>query len=51
MQQTPVSLNNPRARSAIAYEVIAAKLMNKELNQHLTKRGMASFFSHIVSRR
>jgi flagellar biosynthesis protein FlhG len=51
MQQTPVSLNNPRARSAIAYEVIAAKLMNKELNQHITKRGMASFFSHIVSRR
>jgi flagellar biosynthesis protein FlhG len=51
MQQTPVSLNNPRARSAMAYEVIAAKLMNKELNQHLTKRGMASFFSHIVSRR
>jgi flagellar biosynthesis protein FlhG len=51
MQQTPVSLNNPRARSAVAYEVIAAKLMNKELNQHLTKRGMASFFSHIVSRR
>jgi flagellar biosynthesis protein FlhG len=51
MQQTPVSLNNPKARSAIAYEVIAAKLMNKELNQHLTKRGMASFFSHIVSRR
>lgn len=51
MQQTPVSLNNPRAKSAMAYEVIAAKLMNKELNQHLTKRGMASFFSHIVSRR
>jgi flagellar biosynthesis protein FlhG len=51
MQQTPVSLNNPKARSAIAYEVIAAKLMDKELNQHLTKRGMASFFSHIVSRR
>jgi flagellar biosynthesis protein FlhG len=51
MQQTPVSLNNPKARSAIAYEVIAAKLMDKELSQHLTKRGMASFFSHIVSRR
>jgi flagellar biosynthesis protein FlhG len=51
MQQTPVSLNNPKARSAIAYEVIAAKLMDIELNQHITKRGMASFFSHIVSRR
>ena len=51
MQQTPVSLENPHARSAVAYEVIAAKLMNKELNKNLTKRGMAAFFSHIVSRK
>lgn len=51
MQQAPVSLDNPHARSAVAYEVIAAKLMNKELNKNLTKRGMAAFFSHIVSRR
>lgn len=51
MQQMPVSLDNPRARSAIAYEEIAAKLMNKELNKNLTKRGMAAFFSHIISKR
>ncbi len=51
MQQTPVSLDNPRAKSAVAYAVIAAKLMNKELNQNLTKRGMASFFAHIISKR
>lgn len=51
MQQMPVSLDNPRARSALAYEAIAAKLMNKELNRNLTKRGMAAFFSHIISRR
>ena len=51
MQQMPVSLDNPRARSAIAYEAIAAKLMNKELNATLTKRGMAAFFSHIISKR
>lgn len=51
MQQTPVSLDNPKARSAVAYEVIAAKLMNKELNKNLTKRGMAAFFSHIISKR
>ncbi|MCH5262993.1 MAG: MinD/ParA family protein [Lachnospiraceae bacterium] len=51
MQQMPVSLDNPRARSAIAYETIAAKLMNKELNANLTKRGMAAFFSHIISKR
>lgn len=51
MQQMPVSLDNPRARSALAYETIAAKLMNKELNRNLTKRGMAAFFSHIISKR
>ena len=51
MQQQPVSLDNPRARSAIAYEAMAAKLMNKELNATLTRRGMAAFFSHIISKR
>lgn len=51
MQQMPVSIDNPRARSALAYEAIAAKLMNKELNKNLTKRGMAAFFSHIISKR
>ena len=51
MQQKSVSLDTPRARSAVAFELIAAKLMNKELNKNLTKRGMAAFFSHIVSRK
>lgn len=51
MQQMPVSIQNPDARSAQAYELIAAKLMNKELNKTLTKRGMAAFFSHIISKR
>ncbi len=49
MQQTPVSLYNPAAKSAIAYEEIAATLMNKEMNKKLKKRGMAAFFSHIVN--
>ena len=49
MQQMPVSLQAPTAKSALAYEAIAAKLMNRELNQNLVKRGMAAFFSHIVS--
>ncbi len=49
MQQMPVSLEMPRARSAIAYELIVAKLTNRELNKNLTKRGMAAFFSHIMS--
>ena len=51
MQQMPVSLENPRARSTLAYEELVAKLMNKELNRNLTKRGMAAFFSHIIGKR
>ena len=49
MQQMPVSLQAPQAKSALAYEAIAAKLMNKDLNQNIPKRGMAAFFSHIIS--
>lgn len=49
MQQMPVSLQTPAAKSSLAYEAIAAKMMNRELNKNVTKRGMAAFFSHIVS--
>lgn len=49
VQQTPVSIQSPSAKSALAYEAIAAKLMNRELNQNVVKRGMAAFFSHIVN--
>ena len=49
MQQMPVSLQSPGAKSAIAFENIAAKPMNKELNKKIEKRGMAAFFSHIIS--
>lgn len=51
MQQMPVSLENPRARSAVAYEMIVAKLTNKEINKNLRSRGMAAFFSHIIARK
>lgn len=51
MQQMPVSLENPRARASLAYEALASKLMNKESNRNLTKRGMAAFFSHIIGKR
>lgn len=47
MQQMPVSIQSPTAKSTMAYETIAAKLMNKDVP--LRKRGMAAFFSHIVS--
>lgn len=46
MQQIPVSQQNPNAKSSIAYEAVAAKLMNREAVQR--KRGMAAFFSHII---
>lgn len=48
MQQMPVSIQSPGAKSALAYEAIAHKLMNKEIVQTVKKRGMAAFFSHIV---
>ncbi len=47
MQQTPVSLQNPSAKSSLAYEAIAAKMMNKE--EPVRKRGMAAFFSHMIN--
>lgn len=47
MQQKPVSLNNPNAKSTLAFEEIAAKLMGED--KPLKKRGMAAFFSHIIT--
>lgn len=49
MQQEPISLQNPNAKSALAYEKIASILLGKEETERQPKRGMAAFFSHIVS--
>ena len=49
MQQTPVSLASPNAKSAVAYERITEKLMHLENEGKIKKRGMAAFFSHIVA--
>ncbi|MBP5151910.1 MAG: MinD/ParA family protein, partial [Lachnospiraceae bacterium] len=48
MQQTPVSIQSPNAKSSLAYEAIARALMNNESTVTVKKRGMAAFFSHIV---
>jgi flagellar biosynthesis protein FlhG len=48
MQQTPVSIQSPNAKSALAYEKMAYALMDKEYDKSVVKRGMAAFFSHIV---
>lgn len=50
IQQVPVSLQNPLAKSSIAYEKIARRLLDKEEAQRQPLRGMAAFFSHIVSK-
>lgn len=49
MQQMPVSIQSPGARSTQAFEQIAAKLMNREESTRQPKRGMAAFFSHMIS--
>lgn len=49
MQQMPVSIAHPNARSAKAYEDIANRLMNIEQSGKIKKRGMAAFFSHIIA--
>lgn len=51
MQQMPISAQNPTAKSSLAYEKIAYRLMEKEEELRQPKRGMAAFFSHIVSGR
>lgn len=50
MQQTPVSIKDPEAKSSLAYERIAKVLMHMETDMQVRKRGMAAFFSHIVTR-
>ncbi len=49
MQQKPVSMEFPHARSAQAYKKIAEKLMEKPPAESNERRGMASFFSHIFN--
>ncbi len=51
MQQMPVTLQNPNAKSARAFERMAAQLMNIELNRDVKKRGMAAFFSHLMTKK
>lgn len=50
MQQVPVSLQNPDARSSAAFQRIAARLLDIEESGRQPKRGMAAFFSHIIGR-
>lgn len=47
MQQRPVSMEDPYAKSAIAYKQIAMKLSDKGVTETVKRKGMAAFFSHI----
>ncbi len=49
MQQVPVSLQDPGARSTKAFERIAGRLLDKKEAERQPKRGMAAFFSHIIN--
>lgn len=49
MQQEPVSLQNPTAKSSVAYEKIAGRLLGREETERQPKRGMTAFFSHIIN--
>ena len=51
MQQMPVSIQDPTAPSAIAYERLAEHLLDKSVAETIPKRGMAAFFSHIITKR
>ena len=50
MQQLPVSLQNPGAKSSMAFHRMAARLLDAEEVDCQPKRGMTAFFSHIVGR-
>lgn len=51
MQQLPVSMQAPSAQSSQAYERIAARLLDIETGTPRKSRGMAAFFSHMISGR
>ncbi|MBO6242501.1 MAG: MinD/ParA family protein [Butyrivibrio sp.] len=51
MQQSPVSIQYPNAKSAKAFETIASELMNPNDTALIKTRGMAAFFSHIITGR
>lgn len=51
MQQVPVSLQNKTAKSSQAYERIAMRLLDREEAERQPARGMAAFFSHMLSKR
>ena len=50
MQQMPVSLHDPYAKSTRAFERIVGELTDNEELKKTRSRGMAAFFSHMLKR-
>ncbi len=48
MQQTPISIENPNAKSSIAFQDLAVTLINGSNDPVFRKYGMAGFFANIV---
>ena len=48
MQQTPISIENPNAKSSVAFRDLAVTLMNGSKDPVFRKYGMAGFFANIV---
>ena len=48
MQQTPISIQNPNAKSSVAFENLAVTLMNNSADPVFRKHGMAGFFANMV---
>ena len=51
MQQMPVSMQAPSAKSSQAYERVAGRLLELNAGEMQKGRGMAAFFSHMISGR
>ncbi|MBP5223927.1 MAG: MinD/ParA family protein [Lachnospiraceae bacterium] len=51
MQQMPVSMQTPMAKSSLAYERIAGRLLDLNTGVPPKSRGMAAFFSHMITGR
>ena len=48
MQQSPISIYNPNAKSAQAFGELAQALENNTLEPMQVRRGMAGFFASMV---
>lgn len=48
MQQSPISIQNPNAKSSIAFANLAKALETNATNPIYTKRGMTGFFANMV---